>query len=164
MNLASTAVSRNEFGDAELSDIVVRGYTPFGVIKALGSIEVEARESVIPDRRQSAYFVRVELQAPNNPEHTASSLLRYDNVDKLTWAIDKLATASIRTDRFHFTELEYEVDGLSIVVFNDAKGKIGCAIRTGGVTVHLTTISMLIDLKSLIVGAKQHLDTQKIEF
>lgn len=165
MNLANMSAGHDESAkENESSDVVIRSYTAIGSLQALGTVEIEAREAVIPDRRHVAYFVRVGLETIGDYPQTAAAMIQYDNVPKLLKSLDKLGAADIKTDRFAFSELEYEVDGLKIIVFNDGRGKIMFVVTIDNVSVHFNALNRLDELKNLISRAKNHLDSRKIEF
>ena len=164
VNLASAHPVENEFGEVETTDVVVRCYTSVGTVQGLGKIEVEARESVIPDRRHTAYFVKFLLESSDEYPRQSFALVHYDHLDKLIESLERLTSITIKTDRFSFTEVEYDVDGLSIVVFNTAQGQVLFAVGSGGVQVHFRAMSQLSDLKNLVVRAKAHLDKNRVDF
>ncbi|QFI65814.1 hypothetical protein EKH55_0940 [Sinorhizobium alkalisoli] len=91
-------------------------------------------------------------------------MIQYDNIPKLLTSLEKLAKATLRTDRFAFSEVEYEVDGLKITVFNDGRGKNMFVVTVENVSVHFNALNRIEELKALITKAKVHLDTHKVAF
>ncbi|MBW8283774.1 MAG: hypothetical protein K0M55_09240 [Rhizobium sp.] len=164
MNLASTFTEKAQTEGEDTNDVLIRNYTSVGSMQGMGKIEVEAREIVVPDRRHVAYFVKVSAESMDDFPQTSVALLQYDNLPKLIASIDKLAGSNIKTDRFAFSEVEYEVDGVKIIVFNDARGKILFVICIGSVSVHFNGLNRLPEFKELILRAKRHLDQHRIEF
>lgn len=166
MNLATAHPVENESGDADSNDVIIRSYTAIGKVNGigLGFVEVEAREAVIPDRRHTAYFVRVSADTGGDYPQNSVAVIQYDHLPKLLGAMERLQTATINTNRFQFSEVEFEIDGLKLIVFNDARGKLMFAVSIGAISVHFSSTMQLGDLRTLIGRAKQHLDTNKIEF
>ncbi|MGQ3214665.1 MAG: hypothetical protein ACT6U0_14280 [Shinella sp.] len=165
MNLASASTTTEQSAHAdEENDVLIRSYTSVGTLQAIGKVEVEARETVIPDRRHVVNFVRVGLESMGDYPQAAAALIQYDHLPKLLRSLDKLAAANIKTDRFAFSEVEYEVDGLKIIVFNDGNGKIMFVISVDNVSVHFNSLARLDEFKALLSRAKTHLDSRKIEF
>lgn len=164
VNLASGHTTENEFGELETNDLVIRGYTSIGNLHGLGRVEIEAREAVIPDRRHVAYFVRVGVESGDEYPQSGVAMIAYDNVAKLLTALEKLSGIVIKTDRFAFSEIEYDVDGLKVIVFNNERGKVMFALIAGNVSVHFNSIGQLEEFRGLVFRAKQHLDRIKMEF
>lgn len=145
----------------ELSDLIVRSYSPVGFVNGLGyaKAEVEAREGLIPGRHVVSLSVKVELTTGGDYPQTAATAISYDNVDRFIAAVKRLRTANIQTDRFEFTELEFEIDELKVIVFNTANGNLMFAISTGAISVHFNGLNQLASFQGLLEKAKTHLDT-----
>lgn len=165
MNLAAHHVPEDTTStEPEANDVMIRSYTAIGSLQSLGKIDVEAREIVVPDRQHVSYFVKVALQSMGDYPQEAVAMVQQANLPRLLGALDKLKKATITTDRFAFSEVEYEVDGLKIIVFNDSRGKLMFVIIAGGVSVHFNVHSRLVEFEDLIIKAKQYIDMRKIEF
>ncbi|KUM26938.1 hypothetical protein AU467_18325 [Mesorhizobium loti] len=164
MNLASMHPAEPEARPSEASDIVIRSYTSVGSMQGLGKIEVEAREAFIPDRRHVAYFIRISTETMGDYPQSSAAAIQYDNIEKLIVAIDKLSNVSIKADRFAFYEVEFEIDGLKIIVFNDARGRTMFNISVANITVTFVAIHRIAELRELILRAKKHLDANKFEY
>lgn len=165
MNLASMSSSSGETEpENEGADVVIRSYTSIGSLQAMGKIEIEAREAVIPDRRHVVYFVRVGLESMGDYPQSAGAMVNVENVPKLIKSLGKLSEATIKTDRFAFSEVEYEVDGLKFIVFNDGKGKTMFVVSVDNVSVHFNNLSRLDEIKNLIAKAQSYIDSRRIEF
>lgn len=164
MNLASSVSTLNEFGEEETNDVVIRGYNIIGGVQGLGKIAVEAREAVIPDKKIVAYFVRLEVESGDEYPRSAFAMISYDKISKTLNALERLEGANIRTDRFSFTEVEYDVDGAKFIVFNDQRGRIMFCVVAGGVTAHFTSLAQLADIRLLIGKAKAHIDQHRVAF
>lgn len=164
MSLAKAFPSENEFGEIETNDVVIRGYTSIGFVEGYGKAEVEAREAVIPDRKHVVYVVRINLETADDFPQTAVAVISYDHVDNFLRALGQLERTTITRDRFAFSEVEYDVDGLKIVVFNDARGKLMFVITVGTVSVHFPAMSSLTTFKGLVSKAKEYLEKRRLEF
>ncbi|MBA1141780.1 hypothetical protein [Mesorhizobium neociceri] len=164
MNLAGMHPAESESQPSEASDIVIRSYTSIGSMQGLGKIEVEAREAFVPERRHAAYFIRIAAETMGDYPQSSATAIQHDNIDKLLVAIDKLSNVSIKSDRFAFYEVEFEIDGLKIIVFNDGRGRTMFNIFPGNISVTFTALHRIAELRELIVKAKKHLDAHKIEY
>lgn len=166
MNLATSHLSEGEPGhqDEDLTDVVIRGYTPIGAINGIGfgSAQVEAREGLIPGRQIATQSVRIELSTGGDYPQIASAAISYDNVDRLLSALGRMQFTNIDTSRFKFTEVEYEIDGLKVIVFNNDRGDLMFAVSAETVSVHFNSIAKLGDLKALIERTKSHLEKTRI--
>ena len=164
MNLAQSNPSYKEFGDEEVKGIVVRGYSVMGALNGLNysSAQVEAREALIPDSRMADYSVRIELSTGGDYPQTSIASINYRDVDDVLAMLDKLSSTNITTDRFQFSEVQYEIDGFSVIVFNNDRGSLMVALTHAGVTVHLNSVSKIAELRKLIASAKDCLSQRKI--
>ncbi|HYG31230.1 MAG TPA: hypothetical protein VD887_13575 [Allosphingosinicella sp.] len=164
MNLARSSPSYNEFGDEEIKDIVVRSYSIMGTVSGIGQsfAQIEAREAIIPDRNLADYSVRIELSSGGDYPQTSFANINYKDIDRFSSVLDKLTFTSITTDRFSFSEVQYEINDLSIIVFNTDRGTLMVAISHGGVTIHFTSVSKIADLRKLVLAAKDCLDLHKV--
>jgi hypothetical protein len=129
---------------------------------AYGSAQIEAREGLIPGRQIASRSVRVELSSGGDYPQTSSAAVDSDNIDRLLSVLDTMQSTRINTDRFKFTEVEFEVDGLKIIVFNNEKGSLLWALSADGVSIHFNSLAKLSELKSVIERAKTHLDRTAI--
>jgi len=91
-------------------------------------------------------------------------LIQFSNVTKLISAMERLQNATPATDRFQFSEIEFDVDHLRVVVFNDERKKLMFAVIVEQIGVHFSAMGQLRELRDLIIRAKQHLDANKIDF
>jgi hypothetical protein len=164
MNLANMHSNTQEEaqGDEE-TNVTIINYTNIGSIKGFGKASVEAREFVIPDKKYIDYFIGVETESSGDYPQTGKTLIKLKNVEKLLSSIDSLSRANITRDRFAFTEYQYEVDGLKIVVFNNDRGQIMFMIGTENISTHFTEISRLQEFRNLIQKAKMHLERARVD-
>lgn len=163
MNLAQSHSHNSDSGGPEedLIDLVVRSYSPVGTLSGIGygSAQVEAREGMMPGRQLVSQSVRVELSTGGDYPHTSSAAIAYENVDRLIAAVDRLRTVTIRKDRYEYTELEFEIDGLKIIVFNTEGGGLMFALSAESTSIHFNGLAKLGELRTLVEKAKSHLDT-----
>ncbi|MDO6413735.1 hypothetical protein Q4F19_05010 [Sphingomonas sp. BIUV-7] len=164
MNLARSISSETESADEDILDIVVISYTTVGVVNGVGqsTVQVEAREILIPDRSSASYSVRFELSSGGDyPQETFASVA-YKDIDRLTSMSKRLETTSISTDRFSFSEVQYEIGDLKIIVFNTDRGTSMAIIKSSNVSVTLSSPSKLSAFTALIEKARAHLDINKV--
>lgn len=167
MNLAQQqGAANNEFGDIEVRDIVIRSYTIVGAIEGIGrsSVQVEAREAIVPDRQIAAYSVRLEFNSGGDYPQTSVASVQYDNLQNLIAMLQKMESVSISTDRFRFSEIEYEVDDFKTIVFNTERGGLMVSLSSGTVSVHLNSVSKIADFVILLNRAKEIIDKNKTGF
>jgi hypothetical protein len=163
MNLANTIQDEPEKDINIAPDIKIRSYTNVGSVLGFGRVSVEAREHIVPDRKQVSYFVKFEIQSGGDYPQTVAAVVGYDNIQSLIDAIERMSHLTISSDRFSFSEIEYEVDGLSIIIFNNDRGKLQFAVTAGNTTVHFSSMADLNTLRVLVVRAKEHIDRHKFE-
>jgi len=163
MNLAKSHSDNSDAGgpSEDLIDLVVRSYTSIGTLSGIGygSAQVEAREGMMPGRQLVTRSVRVELNTGGDYPQISSAAVDYENVDRLVAAVQRLRTARISRDRFQFTELEFEVDGLKVIVFNNDRGDMMFALSAEATSIHFNTLSKLEQFEALLERAKGHLET-----
>ena len=164
MNLARTAPVNSEFEDVDdVRGIVIRSYTPVKTITGLnyGSVHVEAREAIITDTNSASYFARFELATGDDYPQTAATLVKLSDLDALISALDKLATTNITNERFQFSEVEFEVNGLTFIVFNNDRGKMMFAVGCNGVNIHFNSISVVSDFANYTREVRAILNEKK---
>lgn len=163
MNLAKSHADQSDTGGPgeDLIDLVVRSYTPIGTLNGMGyaSAQIEAREGMMPGRHLINRSVRVEVSTGGDYPQVSAAAVAYENVDRLIAAVQRLRTATISRDRFQFTELEFEVDDLKIIVFNNDHGSLMFALSAESTSIHFNDLSKLGQFQALLEKAKGHLDT-----
>jgi hypothetical protein len=165
MSLVNSFLALSEHSnEIDVSEIVIRSYTSFGKIKGNGDLRVEANELIVIDRRHVSYSIKVILQTVGDYGTTAATLIQYENIDKTLVALDRLSAATIKSDRFMFSEIEYSIDGFTVVVFNDSKGKLIFSVKIANVEIYFSSISQLVEIRNVIDFAKRHLDKHRKEF
>lgn len=108
------------------------------------------------------YSVRLELSSGEEYTQETFATIPYEEVDKFSYMLNKLASTKISVDRFAFSEVQYEIDDLKITVFNTSRGSTMVALTCGGITVHLPQVDKLSTLSELVGRAKSHLDQHKL--
>lgn len=163
MNLAKSTPSYVEFGDEEIRDIIIRSYSIIGEMSGIGqsTIQVEAREAIVPERNMADYSVRLELNTGGDYPQQAVAVIGTNDADRFISMLRKLETTTISTDRFSFSEVQYEINDLSVIVFNNDRGSLMVAVTCNGVTIHLTSVSKIAHLIQLVERAKSHLDQHR---
>lgn len=165
MDLAKTYGSDTEsdLGVEQLNELVIQGYSPVGTVTGgYGSAQVEAREVVIPASQTVMQAVRVEVTSGGEYPQTAFASVSYGNVSKFIAALEKLQFTEIKRDRFSFTEVQFELDDLKVIVFNNDRGTLMWALSSSNVSIHFSSLSTITKLKELFEEAKAHLDRTKI--
>ena len=157
MNLARTAPVNSEFEDEDdVGGILIRSYTPVGTVSGLnyGSVHVEAREAIISDTKSASYFARLELSTGDDYPQTAATLVKFDDLDSVISALEKLATTHITTERFQFSEVEFEISGLRFIVFNNERGSMMFAVECNGLSIHFSSLSKISEISNFLRQAK----------
>lgn len=165
MNLARTAPVNSEFSDADdVNGIVIRSYTPIGEVTGInyGSVSIEAREAIIADTNSTAYFARFEVSTGGDYPQNSATLVRYEDLDDLIVALKKLSSTNITTERFLYSEVEFEISGLSFIVFNNDRGKIMLMIGCNGTSVHFSSISKVSEISQYVVKVKTLLGERRL--
>ena len=164
MNLARSAPVDSESINEDVRDIVILSYTIVGCLNGIGqsSVQVEAREVIIPDQKTANYYIRFEFSSGGDYPQTATATVAYNEVERLISMLKKLETTSISTDRFSLSEVQYEVGDLKIIVFNTDRGSTMAAINVNGMSAHLNSASKLQLFTNLIESAKQHIEKNKM--
>ena len=160
MRLADIEAQSAQATDAP-SGILVKSYTSVGILRSLGSIEVEAREMVNLDAKRVDHFIVVTVSENGDYARTGATVIREENLGALVEGIERLTKATIDRKRFAFTEIELGVDDLKIVVFNTKKPDNMAAISADGVTVHLDQVWRLNEFKDLVIKAKKVIDDNR---
>lgn len=147
----------------QLNELVILGYSPMGaVIGSYGSVQVEAREVVMPGRQIATQSARVELTTDGDYPQTGFATVPYEEIPKLLLALEKMQFTNISAERFKFTEVQYEVEDLKITVFNNDRGQLMWALSVNSLQIHFNSLSKIGDLKDIVERAKAHLDKTKI--
>jgi hypothetical protein len=164
VNLARSTHSYTEFEENDIQDIVVRSYTIVGKLVGIGQsyIQIEAREAIVPDRNLMDYSVRFELSTGGDYPQEAFASISYNDISKFLSVLNKLEMTSIKRDRFSFSEVQYEINDIKVIVFNNDRGDLMVALTCGGVSIHLSSVSKLANLRALVEEAKSHLDRHKL--
>ncbi|QYJ06406.1 hypothetical protein [Qipengyuania flava] len=165
MTLARTAPVITEFDEEDdVKGIVIRSYTPVGSVSGLsyGMLQVEAREAIITDTNSASYFARFELSTGDDYPQTAATLVKLSDLDALIPALDRLATTNITTERFQFSEVEFEISGLSFIVFNNERGSMMFAVGCNGLTVHFNSLSKISEISKYVREVKRLLGEKKL--
>ena len=147
----------------QLNELVIHGYSPMGTVEGgYGTVQVEAREAVMPGRQIVVQSVRIELSSGGDYPQTTFGTISYENMNKFVLALEKIQLTTISRERFSFTEVQFELEGLKIIVFNNDRGALMWALSADALSIHFNSLSKIAELKVLIERAKSHLDDTKI--
>lgn len=165
MNLARAYDSDGNGGqEADQSiDLAIIGYSSMGTLKgSYGSIQVEARETILSEHRLISHSVRMEVRTGDDYPQTAVGTLAQENITQFVSALERLQTTAISRDRFDFTEIQFELEGNKVTVFNNDRGELFWAFQVEGLSIHFTSLAKLGDLAALVNRAKSHLEKTRI--
>ncbi|RJX69847.1 hypothetical protein D6858_02780 [Tsuneonella suprasediminis] len=57
-------------------------------------------------------------------------------------------------ERFEYSEIEFEISGLSFIVFNNDRGSMMLAVGCNGVNIHFNSISRISEISEYVKKAK----------
>lgn len=117
---------------------------------------------MVPDPNLAGYSVRFELSSDAKYAQQSCCTVRYADIEKLILMLNKLAEINISNERFEYSEVQYEIGEFRVIAFNTGSGDVMAALTSGGVTVHLQSVTKLSLLRDLIAKAKSHLDRHKL--
>lgn len=160
---APQGASAQQERNAEFGGVTIRNYTSIGKFSGIGSIEVEAREFVNLESNTVKYFIRLEGKSNDQYESARGFLIDVDDVDKLISRLQSFELITFDASRFAFSEIEYEIDDLKIVAFNDARGKAMGCISIKGASVHINPLSRMKEIRILIEKAKTFIDGIRVD-
>ncbi len=161
MRLASTFVEVDTESRAP-AETIHKAFCPIGVVDGGGSVAVSAFEAVIPARQTVFRGVRFEVTGGGEYDHTGSVTVAQENAEKLIASLDNMASSKLFREGFPMLEVETEVEGLRVVVFNMPNGRINALVEAGGQTCYLDQQSDLFDLSKLSGLALDHLRKTEI--
>jgi len=144
--------------------VVIKGYSEIGRVTALGSIEVDAMEftDLTSGRKQSG--VLIEVKESGRLENTDRSFIDYDEVDALLKGLEYISKATSDVTNLKMFEATYKTKGdFSAATYSNTSGEIKAAVSSGYIRPASAYLSLqqLAELRSLIVQAKQKLDSVK---
>lgn len=163
--IAATAAEIDESGgnDVDLRGLTIRNYTSAGSFSSIGTIEVDAREFVNLSARSVSYYVNIEIKTSGEYGSRAACSIPYEKLDSLIVAVEQLEISTFDRDRFDFTEIHYQVEELSVVAFNDARGRAMASIASKGASVHINPLQRLSEFRMLLKKAKTTIERLKVE-
>jgi len=144
--------------------VVIRGYSEIGRVTALGSVWVNAMEltDITSGRKQSG--VLIEVKESGRLENTDRSFIDYDEVDALLKGLEYISKATSDVTKLKMFEATYKTKGdFRAATYSSTPGKIEAVVTSGYIRPASAFLSLqqLAELRSLIVQAKQKLDSVK---
>jgi hypothetical protein len=162
MNLASIHADNEPEPTADNLGIVIRCFTPVGVVSGWGKVEIEARELVSYDSRIIQYFVLAKVTPGGEYAQEQSAVINYDDLEKVDKAIERLLATNPDSTKFKQIEVEFGIEtGFKLIVFNDQKGKLMAAVCAGNATMHFGDLIKLTEVRALLSKAKMIIDTNR---
>ena len=159
MDLAKSGSNHTQTDKIDTVDsFAAIGYTPIGAVKSgFGSIEVHAREILLPSTNTMQHFVRMEL-LPND-EYAQASIanVQSKNFDQFIANLEKLEQTNIDQERFKFTEVQFELDDVKITVFNNDRNDLMWACEILGQSVHFHSLEEVTNLRMLVEKSRAYL-------
>ena len=150
---------------AQTGAVIIKGYSNIGRISALGSIEVTAMEFTDASTGRKQKGIVIEIKESNRFENSDRSFVDYDEIETLLKGIDYISKVTANATNLSEFEATYKTNGdFKLTTFSNSRtGKISAAVRSGYIRPATSFISLqqLSELKSLIVKAKQKLDSLK---
>ncbi|MFI0394645.1 hypothetical protein [Paracoccus jiaweipingae] len=156
MRLATTFIEVDT-QSREPAETIHKAFCPIGSIDGAGTIAVSAFEAVIPTKQMVFRGVRFEVTGSGEFDRTGTVTVAQDNAEKLISSLDNMASSRIERQGFPMVEVETEVDGLRIIVFNMRNGKVVALVEADGESIYLNSQSDLFDLSKLASLALDHL-------
>lgn len=147
---------------AKTGVVIVRSYSTVGRIKAVGGvISVDAREfRDASDPSVRVTGISVSIKETSRLERENTSFIDADEIESLLQGLDYIAKASQETTKLEKFEIEYRTKShFGVIVFNDYKGQLSVAVRSGrvGATRAYLDLSGLDELRKLIITAQSKL-------
>lgn len=132
----------------------------------MGKVTVDAREfRDASNPKIQERGVAIEVKESSRLERENTSFIDYDEIESLIKGMDYIVKIDKTVTPMNNFEATYKTKGdFSITTFNNARsGEVSVAVSSGriGKTTAFLSLEDLGKLKSLIVEAKQNLDTLK---
>ena len=149
---------------AQTGTVMIKGYSEIGRINAMGVVSVKSMEFSNATTGSKQAGVLIEITESGRLENTDRSFIDYDEVDSLLKGIDYISKATPAVTKLGQFEATYKTKGhFSVTTFNGRDGKIDVAVKSGYIRPAKAYLSVekLMELRELIVQAKQRLDSAK---
>lgn len=144
--------------------VVIKGYSEVGRLNAMGSVEVSAMEFTDAATNRKQLGVLIEIKESGRLENEDRSFIDYDEVDSLVKGLDYISKATANVTKLGKFEATYKTRGdFNATTYNNSAGKIAAAVKSGYIRPATAFLSLeqLNELRSLIIQAKQKLDSAK---
>lgn len=132
-------------------------------IQSMGKINIEAREFIDFDQRDMSYTVRVTLTSSGDYPSESTAVIKLEEIENVTRAIERLAKADPSITKFRRFEARFDSnDKLNVAVFVGRNDNLMGAVSHGSSTVILTSIAELEKFNSALQRAKSYIDSNRI--
>ncbi|WP_162801430.1 hypothetical protein [Azospirillum brasilense] len=143
--------------------IKINSFHESGQMSGLGKLKITARELIDVDNRHANYFAVIELKSNEQYERSDSSVIEYDEIDRICAALDRLKLINPGISKFSSTQAEFStVKGLSFTSFIQRNGTVAASISSGSVSIFLHGPDKFDELKNLLLQTKSFIDRSRI--
>ena len=143
--------------------VVIKGYSEIGTVSALGSVSVDCMEFTDATTGRRQLGVVIDVKESGRFENSDRSFVDYDEVEALLKGIDYISKVKADATRLGSFEAIYKTKGDFNVITFSSSGKVEAAVKSGYIrpaTAYLS-LQQLVELRGLILQAKQKLDSLK---
>jgi hypothetical protein len=147
--------------------IKIQCSTPIANIFGLSRrrVSVEALEGIDVDARSADYSVIVVVSSSEMEDDAVegSASISYEEIDRVTAAIDRLKLAHRGMTRFKsFTAYYDGIEALRIGVFSQSDQTLTASISAEKVVAFVQPVSRLEELKNALISAKDYITRNRI--
>jgi len=149
---------------AETGAVIIKGYTDIGKVTGTGAVEVDCREFTNAQSGRKSYGMVINVKESGRLERNDNSFIDFDEIPSLISGIDYIGKINKYVTKLQNFEATYTTKGdFAITIFNNAKGELGIAVRSGrfGRASAYLTMQQLGQLRSLILSAKEKIESIK---
>ena len=144
--------------------VVVLGFSSIGTVNGMygTSVEVQARETRLPQTDTVAYGAWVRVTEAGSYEKKSASYVDYDEIDPLLRGIDFITRADRSVTRLGSFQAEYRTQGdLTVSTFSSSSGEVLAGITSGEISSAQAffPLSQLNLVRGLLARAKEVLDS-----
>ena len=147
---------------AETGAVIIKGYTDIGKVAGMGAVEVDCREFTNAQSGLKSYGMVINVKEYGRLERENNSFIDFDEIPSLISGIDYISKINKDVTKLQNFEATYTTKGdFAITVFNNAKGEISIAVKSGriGRASAYLTMQQIDQLRSLIVSAKEKIES-----
>jgi len=141
--------------------VVIKGFSEIGTVGGMGSVSVEAMEFTDASTGKRQTGIIMEVKESGRLERSDRSFIDYEEIEPLMKGIDYIAKVKPEVTKLGNFEAIYKTKGDFSVITYSNNGKVDVAVKSGyiGVVTAYLSLEDLTELRGLISGAKQKLDS-----